>query len=197
MSEIKTALELALERTEGIAGDKKSLEVHENKTIGKRLVSQISNDPEFDLKAELKKYSADQINGIREGMYSVLITFVALPAGEDDLPRYSVVKKGMRHIVRDSKAAISVLEQTEELMRRYLESKTQLIDALRKQFEPRLRKREEELARQYGHAVKIDPATDPEFTKVLQGHLGNLQDQYENVLDQVRAELARLFDDRR
>ncbi len=195
MGEIKTALELALERTEGIAGDKKTLEAHENKTIGKRLVSQISSDPDFDLKKELKKYSADQIRGIRDGMYSVLITFVALPAGEDDLSRFSVVKKGIQHIVRDPKAATNVLEQTEELMRRYLESKTQLVEALRKQFEPRLRKREEELARQYGHAVKIDPASDPEFNKVLQSHLGNLQNQYEDVLDQVRAELTRLFED--
>ncbi len=195
MSQIKSALELALEKTQDVHSDRKSLEAYEMRQQGKRLVSKLNEDPELDIKKELKQFSGEQQRSVKEGFYQVIMSNLGLPNSEADLAKIDTLEKGLGAVIKDRGSVQQLFEQTRGLLKQYLENRQHLIEQLRNAFADRMRQREEELARQFGHAVKIDPAQDPEFASALQQHMGRLRQQYEGVLQQLRTELDRMFEE--
>ncbi|MFP4432509.1 MAG: DUF6657 family protein [Spirochaetaceae bacterium] len=192
MGEIKSALELALERTAGVQGDKKSVEEYEHKQKGKRLLSQLTENPKLDIKKELLPYKGEQRKWVVDGFVDVALSNLVLPTTEADLERLEPIKNGLA-IALGKKAEIEYLfDQAHQLLTQYLENRQQLIEHVRNQFAQRIRQKEEELARQYGSSVRLDPAQDPEFAGVLQQNMRQLQGQYQQVLDQLREEVRRL-----
>ncbi|MFP4483798.1 MAG: DUF6657 family protein [Spirochaetaceae bacterium] len=193
MGEIKSALELALERTSDVKGDPKSIEAHEHRQVGKKLLSQLREDPHLDLKKELKSYSKEQVLWIKEGLYEVSRSAIALPAAEDELAHVRTLRKALEQVVRDTRSLNHLFDQVEQIFSQYLQNRQQIIESLRNQYSQRARQQEEELSKQYGRQVRVDPANDPEFQNALQQNLRQLQQQYQGVVDQVRQELDRLF----
>ncbi len=195
MGEIKSALELALERTAGVQGDKKSVEEYEHKQKGKRLLSQLTENPKLDLKKELNQYKGEQRKWVVGGFVDVALSNLALPTTEADLSRLEPIKNGLATAI-GKKAEIEYLfDQAHQLLTQYLENRQQLIEHVRSQFAQRIRQKEEEFARQYGSTVRLDPAQDPEFAGVLQQNMRQLQGQYQQVLDQLRDEVRRLHEE--
>ena len=195
MGEIKSALELAMERTAGVQGDKKSVEEYEHKQKGKRLLSQLTENPKFELKKELHQYKGEQRKWVVDGFVDVALSNLALPTTEADLSRLEPIKNGLSTAI-GKKADIEYLfDQAHQLLTQYLENRQQLIEHVRSQFAQRIRQKEEELARQYGSSVRLDPAQDPEFAGVLQQNMRQLQGQYQQVLDQLREEVRRLHEE--
>jgi hypothetical protein len=47
-----------------------------------------------------------------------------------------------------------------------------------------------------GARVKIDPAMDPQFQKLLRDNLALLEERYGEVLEQVRQELRKMCEDK-
>jgi len=193
VSQIKSALELALEKTQDVQSDKKSLEAHEMRQHGKRLVSRLNENPGLDIRKDLKQYGAEQQKWVKEGFYQVIMANLSLPNSEADLAKIDTLERGLGFVIKDKSSLSHLFEQTRQLLKQYLENRQHLIEQLRASFSDRLRQREEELARQFGHRVKVDPSQDPEFASALQQHMGRLQQQYEEVLQQLRTELDRLF----
>ena len=193
MSEIKSALELALERTADVKSDKSRIEAHEAKKLGMKLAGRLMEDAKINVKGELGKLDRDRRKAAREGLISVLMAQLSLPTQESDLERLRAAATGFMAVGRDTAMVESVMGQVEQLLQQYLEHKNQLVESLRKQFEPRLRQQEEEIARQTGQRIKLDPASSPEFAKVLSQNLQRLQAQYNQVIDQAREQLRELL----
>jgi len=62
-----------------------------------------------------------------------------------------------------------------------------------KQYAPKLRKKEEELTRQMGRPVKINPAADPEFQSLVRQYLSQLDAKYGEALDGAKEEIKAVF----
>lgn len=197
MGEIKSALELALEKTKDVKSDPKTLEAHEHRNIGKRLASRLQEESDFDLKKELKQYSAERRTWVEDGFFGVVLASISLPSTEEELERLTVLRDGLAVVLGGGRELQYLFEQVHGLFKQYLDNRQQLIEQIRQQYSQRMRQREEELSRQYGTQVKMDPASDPEFSKTMQDNLGRLREQYEGVLEQVRDELKRMFEQRR
>ncbi len=193
MSEIKSALELALERTEGVKGDKRSLEMHESKQAGKSLVVKVLDEPGFDVGAKLAEWSGDKAKWAREGFLEALNMNIRLPNEEAEIERILRVKDGLTFVIKDTKRLNSLFEQLDQLLRQYLQNKNDMVERLREQFAGHLRRKEQELAEQTGRQVKMDPAQDPEFAEYLRQNMNHLQSQYAEVLKQVNDEIAKLY----
>ncbi|MFO8063754.1 MAG: DUF6657 family protein [Spirochaetota bacterium] len=197
MGEIKSALELALEKTKDVKTDPKTVEAHEHRNIGKRLATRLQEESDFDLKKELKQYSGEQRAWVEEGLFQVVLTSISLPTAEEELERVEPLRAGLAVILGNTKELQYLFQQLHSLLKQYLDNRKELIESIRNQYSQRMRQREEQLSKQYGTQVQMDPASDPEFSKALQDNLGRLREQYEGVLDQVRDELSRMFDERR
>jgi len=193
MAEIKSALELALERTKDIKSDPEALRRHEARETGKRLFAQLVKDPGFDLKNALKETPKEQRSWVREGLFSVVKSNITLPQTEADLDRVAVMETALAELVGDRGALKELLKQVRQFFQQYLDDRKQIFDSVRRQYEPRIKQKEQQLAQQYGRPVKLDPASDPEYTRAIQDHLEQLDGQYRKVLQQVNEHIQTLY----
>ena len=194
MAEIKSALELALEKTAGVVGDKKKLVEHEARQTGMRLAGQFMDNQEKSLEREIKSLDRDRRSSARSGAFHVLLSHIALPSQEADLGKLATVEKGLSQLIRDNAAVENITSQVSQLLQQYLDTKNQVVEQLRQQFEPRMRQKEEQLAQQTGRRMRLDPSSDPEFVKVLEQNNEHLQQQYGAVIKQAKEQLTVLFE---
>ncbi len=68
-----------------------------------------------------------------------------------------------------------------------------MVEAIERQYAPKLKKKEEEMSRQMGQRVRINPAQDPEFQAMLRDYLSQLDLKYDDVLANAKEEIRQLF----
>jgi len=198
MGRIKSALEIALERTEAVKTDKASVGLYEAKQQGKRLANAFlaaeGADALKNLEEELKKIPKDQLESLKQGIFDVLAPQITLPAIAEDLQRIEAVGKGLRILISDGQFT-AMYKQLLQVLSRYLGEAVHYEQAMRQQYAPKLRQKEEELSRRMGREVRLDPFQDPEFVAFYNQNLSALKANYQGVVDQVRNEAQRIWDE--
>ena len=193
MALIKSALEIALARTESVKGDRESIELFELKRQGKRIASVYLEDPEkSSIETELKRFPKDKQDSIRRGIFEVLISQVSLPAIKEDLVRLGSVGKGLAAVIGEKRFA-QTFQQLLQALERYLSDVEQYDKAIRQQYAPKLKQKEEEIARRTGRRMAIDPMQDPEFVAFYNQNMGALRDRYQTAIDQIRSQAQEAF----
>ncbi|TVQ18791.1 MAG: hypothetical protein EA382_17350 [Spirochaetaceae bacterium] len=193
MGEIKSALELALERTAEVKGDKSKIELHDARQAGMKLAGKFMDDPSVDLKREIKNFDRARQAGVREGCFQVLLSHLALPGQDTELDRLDKVARGLDLLISDRRTVADLMGQVAQLLQQYVDTKGRLIESLRQQFEPRMRQKEAQIAQQTGRTVKLDPSNDPEFAQALSANMDRLRSQYAEVIKQAKDQLQELF----
>jgi len=192
MGVIKTALEIALERTETVKSDKSGIDQFEMKKRGKKLANAFLEGG-VDLADEIKKTKADSRESLKQGIFDVLVTQIALPTGKDDEKRIEQVGKGLQIVINNSEFN-AMYKQLVQLLGRYLQEAAQYEQAIQQQYAPKLRQKEEELSRRLGREVRIDPFQDSEFVAFYNQHMNALKGNYESIIEQAKEEARRLFE---
>jgi len=191
MGVIKTALEIAMERTETVKSDKPGIDQFEVKKRGKKLANAFL-DGDADIVNEIKKTPAQDRETFKQGIFDVLIAQIALPAANSDGKRMEKLGKGLSAVINNSEFN-EMYKQLTALFAQYLQETAQCEKMLRQQYAPKLRQKEEELARRIGREVRIDPFQDPEFVNFFNQNMNALKANYETVVEQAREETRRMF----
>jgi len=191
MGVIKTALEIALERTETVKSDKSGIDQFETKKRGKKLANAFL-EGEVDLSDEIKKTEANSRDSLKQGIFDVLITQIVLPVGKEDEKRIEKVGKGLQAVIKNNQFP-AMLKQLVQLFGQYLQESAQYEQAIRQQYAPKLRQKEEELSRRLGREVRIDPFQDPEFVAFYNQHMTALKSNYESIVEQAKEEIRGMF----
>jgi hypothetical protein len=191
MGRIKSALEIALERTETVKTDKASVGQFEAKQRGKRLANEFLAG-EASLEDAIKKASVEEQESLKQGAFEVLISRISLPAVEEDLAQLERAGKGLASII-GGRGFTAMFQQFSAAAAQYLDETAQFTEALKRQYAPKLRQKEEELARRFGRPVKLDPFQDPEFAAFYNQNLNALNANYEGLASQVREQAQELF----
>ena len=192
MGIIKTALEIALERTESVKSDKSSIDQFEAKQRGKKLANAFLAG-EADMASEIKKTVPAQMESLKQGIFDVLVSQIALPDGAGEEKRIELVGKGLQMVIKDGNFPV-MYKQLVQLFAQYLQEAAQYDQAIRQQYAPKLRQKEEELSRRMGREVRIDPMQDPEFAAFYAQHMNALKSNYEEMIGQAKAEARRMFE---
>ena len=193
MGEIKSALEIALERTKSVEVNKESVEANKFQKEGKSLVSKFLDDTTVNLGESLKKYDKKQVQWIKKGMFQVLLANLMLPQDQLVLTKVRRVGEAFSLVVPDKRLLKSIFTQLESFFEEYIGEKDRLREALVQQYAPRLKQKEEELSKKMGGPVNIDVNSDPEFVSLLRKALSQLDDRYQGVLNQVKDQLSSSF----
>lgn len=195
--EIKSALEIALERTAGIKSDKGKLEEHDLLQKGKRIASKflhpVEDEEKIDLQAELKKYSGKQLSLIRKGIFDVIMSNLTLPNDEVDEKIMNRLEEALDILTGNKRQIASVFQQLDQFFSQYLSNKQQIRSSLEQQFEPRLRQKEQALAQKFGQEVRLEALQDPEFAEHLKKNYAELDRQYQEALDQMKEQLRQML----
>ena len=192
MGKIKSALEIALEKTESVKSDKGSIGQFEAKQKGKKLANEFLGGEIKSLEDEIKKTSADERSSLKQGIFDVLISQINLPIVKDDLKRFEKAGQGLNTII-GNKDFGDIVKQMSQVMNQFMEEAANYEEAIKRQYAPKLRQKEEELTRRIGRQVKLDPFQDPEFVNFFNKNMNILKENYQAAVDQVREEAVRLF----
>jgi hypothetical protein len=193
MGKIKSALELALERTESVKSDKESIEHFEAKQKGKKLANDYLAGNLKSLEEEIKKGKPHEQVSLKKGIFDVLVSRITLPDLNDEIKRIETAGHGLQMIIGGKRFG-EMFKQFIQLMNRYLDEAAQFEEAIKRQYAPKLRQKEEEISRRLGRPVKLDPFQDPEFSAFFNQNMNALKANYQGAADQVREEAKRLFE---
>jgi len=192
MGKIKSALEIALEKTESVKSDKGSIGQFEAKQKGKKLANQFLEGAVKSLQDEIKKSPAGEKESLKQGIFDVLISQITLPTLKDDIKRIEIAGQGLSAII-ESKRFAEISKQFVQIMNQFLDEASHFEEAIKKQYAPKLRQKEEELSRRMGRKIKLDPFQDPEFASYFNQSIQALKANYQAAADQVREEAQNLF----
>ena len=193
MGTIKSALELALERTKDIKGDKEGLEAKEYREAGMKLASKAEQDNTLNLKVELERYQGKQLAWVREGLRQVLASYLNLPSGKESLSRFANMQAVFVATAREPDTMEGYLSELSQFFAQYLQQREQLIQTIQKQLEPTLRQKEDAMSKQTGRRVRLTIENDPECAKFLSVNLDKLVGQYTQALDKIKEEVMELL----
>lgn len=194
MSEIRSALEIALARTEGIKSDKEGLKAHSQKEEGKKLLSAYLNEHrDIDrLKEDLKKADPEKRRNLTLGAFEVMEANLILPQEAFPKTYLPLMEAGFSLILGESKKIKNIFLQLKEIFRQYLASREQLKQAVKARIMPEIQAKARELGAQFGGEVKIDPEAHPEFLRVFAENLPQINSQFQVPLDQMKDKLKKL-----
>ncbi|TFG59483.1 MAG: hypothetical protein E4H36_13750 [Spirochaetales bacterium] len=196
MGEIKSALELALEKTQDIKSNKAHLEAQDINKEGRRMATRYLSNPdneENDIRKQLDAQKDEaKMKMLKQGVLDALMANLVLPQNREFADWMGVLTKAFGLAVKDRKKVDSLFKQLEGFFIQYLDNREKIQKSLEAQFAPRLKQKEEQLSKQMGSKVKINPSQDPEFINFLKGNLGQLEEQYRKALDEAKLELKKL-----
>ncbi|HTP60073.1 MAG TPA: DUF6657 family protein [Spirochaetia bacterium] len=193
MGVIKSAYQIAMENSKDIEANKELVETNRLRDEGKKLVSKLIEDAAFDIKAALKGFDKQQIGWVREGLIQSLLANLVLPADEFSLKNNKKIGDAFTATVSDPRKVNMIFSQLENFFKEYLSERKRLVEALDRQYAPVRKKKEEELSRQLGRPVKINPNADPEYQGLVRQYFAQLDTKYSEVLDGAKEELKTIF----
>jgi hypothetical protein len=153
----------------------------------------VLEDSAFDLKAALKGYDAAKGKSVREGLMQSLLANLVLPVDEFATSNTKRLGEAVAALVSDAKKVTMIFSQLDGFFKEYIGERKRLAEAVEKQYAPKLKKKEEDMSRQMGRPVKINPASDPEFQSIVRQYLSQLDVKYGDVLDGAKTELRAIF----
>ncbi len=188
MALIKSALELAMERTQGLTVDKEELRRKELVTLGRVAASKAMEEGvdsfETSLQTQEKALSKAEWAIYVEGAADNLLSRIVLATDPNSAAALARATELLERLTK--KKAGAVLQKAAGMLKQYGTELGQLRAAIGQQLGPQLRQR----AQQQG----VNPATyqmekDPAYLKVLAENLEPLRAEYQQALDQLKAEV--------
>lgn len=192
MAHIKSALEIALERTREVEGDKESLVADEARKQGKMVVSRFLNEPDYSLKDGLASIDKGKRTWAQEGMLEVLLANLVLPQDQLGAARIDRIAEAFSTIKQDRRAQ-QMFKQLSSFFDEYVEERDRVREMVTQQYAPRLRQKEQELSQRMGQPVHIDPMSDPDFQSLLRKSMAQLEQRYGSVLRKVKEDLRTIY----
>lgn len=192
MSQIKSAWEIALEKTEDIQADPEKIRHDELVTQGRRLAGKYITSVKGDFSAVKKAYlnaPAQERNLLQQGIAMTILHNIALPQASDFEERIKRMKRLAELIDGQSSQLITQIGQ---FMGKYLQARDSLLERAKQQYKPVYQQKKERLMQKYGRGVSLPPLEqDPEFLQLVQNSYAQLTSQYQQVLDQAKEQLKQ------
>ncbi|MBN1798613.1 MAG: hypothetical protein JW822_08540 [Spirochaetales bacterium] len=194
MDKIKSAWEIALEKTKNVKADRESLKEREYLEQGKKIISaHLDNPKQGDVNSSLKKIAKNYQGLAKKGMVETLLSNLTLPLTDFTSQRNTLVQQTFSLLFPDSQEVAAIFAQLEQFFNRFAEDRKSIQEQIKTQYMPKLQQKAEAIARQLGTEVELDPFADPEFNAILKKSLAQFDERYNAVLRQAKDELQRLI----
>ncbi len=195
MGEIKSALEIAMEKAEkiGKATDEERLKwkyVPEGERLAARYIKQDCN-----LVVELSQYEDNIKQYIIEGVADILIRNINLPNSNLAKRNNKRAMDGLKTVKSDKASVENVYSKMRRIFDHYVgegeQQRRQAYESLKAEFETKIK---QALLQQLGSLVgiKIDVESQPQFREEWRKIKTQLDSQYVKLLDEYKQELSAI-----
>jgi hypothetical protein len=197
MALIKSAWEIALEKTEGIEADPEKMRRDKLINEGKRVAGTYLTDIESDgqeLASAVADAPKDDLPLIKRGIASTVLMNIALPQSLEYEERIQKMQKIVKIIDGSDSETIDLMGKIGDFMGKYLEARDSLLERAKQQYQPMFEQKRDQMMQKYGRASGMSMEQDPEFVQFLQKHYAQLNQQYQQVLDQAKDQLKEAWE---
>jgi len=195
MGEIKSALEIAMEKVEklGEATEEERLKwkyVPEGEKLAAKYLKQGCN-----LVAELSQYQENVRNYIKEGAEDILIRNIELPKNDLAKRKNKQVMDGLKTLKSDKVSVENVYSKLRRIFEHYMgegeQQRKQAYESLKAEFEAKI---QEAIQQQLGSFVgfRVDVERQPQFQEEWRNIQAQLGSQYVMLLDEYKRELRAI-----
>lgn len=195
MGKIRSAWEIALEKTENMEIDQEKIRQNAKIDKIKHIVGSylISDEEDFDkLKTQLAEFTLKEN---REALKTTILNSLVLPqeenTGDDRKKRIALL---LGYLYPERSEIVDLYNQIVTHVNQYPKHKEELIKQLKAQLEPMLKQKEEALKDKYGESVHLTFESDKECMETLKSYLDRLSNQYTETLDEAKAQLKEMLD---
>jgi len=192
VAEIKSALELALEKAERL-GRATEQEMHETecRERARHLAADFLRE-KLELDEELKKIPPESRPLVVATIKEVLLRNITLP--REDVLQFTAqrAQAGMLQIARNKKAMQRLLNEVAQLCKNFEQVRQKSFEQLKASFASGLNNIQRALETQMHMKVKIDVEHTPQFREEWRKFEANLIGQFEPLLEQYKSQMAAL-----
>lgn len=191
MAEIKSALELALEKAERYGrASKEEMAASQHQEQGRQLAVNYLKG-EGDLAAELKALPAPAQDAARTAVKEVLLRNISLPRNGEKDPRLDLALEGLLLVAGNPKAMARLREEVQQLLQNFLQVRNSAYQQLKARFAATLGNMQRALEAQYGARMRLEVEHLPQFQEEWHRFRGQLHDQFDPMLEDLKARMAR------
>ncbi len=195
MDEIKSALEIAMEKIEKL-GEATAEERLEWKYVpeGEKLAAEYLKE-DCNLAAELSKYGEKERKYVTEGAANILIRNINLPRNDITKKSNRRTMDGLKDLRSDKISVENVYSKIRRIFSHYTEQgeqqRKQAYDALKADFEAKI---QQAVQQQMGSSagIKIDVESQPQFQEEWLKLRAQIDSQYLKLLDEYKQELSAI-----
>ena len=190
MAKIKSAWEIALERTENIQIYREKLKKDDNIKKSRLCAGAYLNDEENkgeSLVDDLKAINDD--DAVKKALKLTALQNLTLASDTVLTDRYERILYLISLCCGSNQNIMELANQIVGFCKQFPEHRKQLVDQLKEQFAPMLSQKAAQLKAQYGQDVPVSLENDPEFLKIANQQLERLQKQYDETLAEAKAQL--------
>ncbi len=194
MGEIRSALEIALEKAEKLGkASKEEIKKQEAIAKGRRIAAIFLDDPD---KKSLKELMADVdssvLNSVIEGAMDTLLRNVVLPKEDSQMERAQKALSGIMDL--KGSVAAQVVNAISQLLSQFKTTYTQYKEQLKAQMQAQLGNLKQAVAEQYGMAVAqaLDVEALPEFQQEWSKLSGQIVEQFNKELERLKNYLLNI-----
>lgn len=193
MAEIKSALELALEKAEQYGRASKDDLLHDKyKEQGRQLAVKFLKEEELDLARALAAMPPEAQAPARQAMKEVFLRNITLPKDETVDDRQKNALKGMLLVASNQKGMARLQAEIEQIWQQFLLTRQSAYQQLKNSFGQTLGTYSRALEAQLGTKVRLEADQLPEFQQEWRKFETNLAGQFEPVLEDRKSKMLNL-----
>lgn len=192
MAEIKSALELALEKAERYGRATKEEMTREQYRAQGRQVAVIFLKDGGDLEAEIANLQPGVQAEARAAVKEVLLRNIFLPRDGEIDPRMAQALEGLLLAARDLKAMARQKAELEQLLQNFLQVRNNAYGQLKARFGAGIGQMQRALEAQTRQRVNLEVEQLPQFQEEWRKFQGQLVDQFEPMLEACKDRMQSL-----
>jgi hypothetical protein len=189
LADIKSALELALEKAEQYGrASREEMELARHQDQGRRLAVQFLKR-EGDLAADLKGLPPQTQAAVRLAIKEVLLRNLGLPREAAADPRQDLAMEGLLLVADNPKAMAQLQTEMEQVLQQFLHFRSNALQQLKARFAAGVGQMQKAMEAQYRQPVNLDVERLPQFQEEWRRFQGQLQDPFEPVIANLKGRM--------
>ena len=186
MAEIKSALELALEKAEQYGrASREEMDLARYQDQGRGLAVQFLKG-EGDLAADLKGLPPQTQPAVRLAIKEVLLRNLGLPRESAADPRQDRAMEGLLLVADNRKAMAQLQTEMEQVLQQFLHFRANAMQQLKARFTAGVGQMQQAMEAKYRQPMNVDVERLPQFQEEWLRFKGQLQDQFEPVMANLK-----------
>jgi hypothetical protein len=189
LAEIKSALELALEKAEKYGrASQEEMDLAQYRDQGSRLAVQYLKG-EGDLVADLKSLAPPAQAAARQAIKEVFLRNLGLPRGNTVDPSQDQALEGLLLVADHPKAMAQLQAELEQVLQTFLQVRNNAFQQLKSRFAAGVGQMQKAMEAQFQQKVNLEVEHLPQFQEEWRRFQGQLLDQFTPMLEGLKAKM--------